>query len=314
MSTFEEMEFRQGFAGGCYVNGTETCVAQPEDYCDEGSFVSAHYVRSNSGHPLRYCAGDLEDVAIGRCGDSGKCSNLQSRCEDESSFVAFDPTCTTTQDLSFLSNNNGMLFVTYGKCGDRCVWSSEDCLEGEAYTLNDPECTSEKVQIGACFAGHAFCAVGQKSCTQPNLPDEPFWTHQEVQQKIGANCFLSSLPGPPTSRPTWAPRTVSPAAAPSSYVDINPNNNSNVAASTLDENGILNSNSNSGLRTGTLVAIVAVVAVVFGIAIGVGTVNCKRKDEEKEAWRIDKQPTLPVEDLETSHQIEIADSENLSDI
>ena len=307
-NTFEEMEFRQGFAGGCYVNGTETCVAQPEDYCDEGTFVSAHYVRSNSGHPLRYCAGDLEDVAIGRCGDSGKCSNLQSRCEDESSFVAFDPTCTTTQDLSSSSSssndNNGMMFVTYGKCGDRCVWSSEDCLEGEAYILNDPECTAEKVQIGACFAGHAFCAVGQKSCTQPNLPDEPFWTHQEVLQKIGANCFLSSLPRPPS---------ISPVAAPSSNVDINPNNNNNNnnVAATLDENGILNSNSNSGLA---LVAIVAVVAIVVGILIGVSTVYCKRKDEEKEAWRIDKQPTLPVEDLETSHQIEIADSENLSDI
>jgi len=285
MSTYEELELRVGYAGGCYVKGTATCVVQPEDYCDEGTFVPAHYTRSNSGHPLRYCAGDIEDVVIGRCGDSGKCSNLQSRCEDQSSFTVLDPTCTTTQDLS----NEYGTFVTYGKCGDRCVWSSDDCLEGEAYIRDNPECTADKVQIGACFAGNAFCAVGQKSCTQPGLPDEPFWTHQEVQETVGANCFLSRLPGPPTASPVAAPPTVG-------------TRQNNIVTASLNE---------GGFQTGTLVAIVAVVAVAVGIVIGMSSVYCKRTDEE--AWKVEKQHTLPVEDLGTSERIEVADSENISD-
>jgi len=171
---------------------------------------------------------------------------------------------------------------------------------------DDLECTAEKVQIGACFAGHAFCAVGQKSCTHPGLPDEPFWTHEKVQDVIGANCFLSSLPAPPTPPsppPTRAPRTASPVASPTSEQV-----NDNSMAGILERNG----SSNGSLPTGAVVTIVAVIAVVLGIGVGISTVHCKRND--KEAWRVEKQPALPVEDFETSHQIEIADSENISDI
>ena len=139
--TREILDYRKGFADGCYVNGEKTCVAQPKDYCNEGSFGSSHYVRANGGHPLRYCAGRLQDVVIGRCGDSSKCSNSMERCKDPSSFAALDPSCTVVLDLS----DDGAAPVTYGKCGDRCVWSSEDCLPGKAYLCDDPACMTDRV-------------------------------------------------------------------------------------------------------------------------------------------------------------------------
>jgi len=334
-NVFEEMDYREGFAGGCYLNGTAICVAKPEKYCDDETFVPAHYLRSNSGHPLRYCAGRLEDVIIGRCGGiNGKCSNLQSRCnsdnnssngknegiignnststeeeedQNSSSFIEYDPTCTITQDLSSTSSSftslTSLSYVTYGKCGDRCVWSSDDCINDEIYIPNgnNTECTADKVQIGACFGGHAFCAVDSSSCTQPNRPDEPYWTHQEVQEKIGANCFLSSLPVP-----TPAPVVSAPAPAQSPSTVTNTTTTTTNTAFGGEENLLSssgnNNNNNNGLNTGALVAIVTVIAIVVGIAIGViGTVrfSSKRKNSNNSNNNTEQPPpTIPIEDIE----------------
>jgi len=381
---------RQGFAGGCYINGTGICVTKPETYCDTATFVPTHYLRVNTGHPLRYCTytGEMEKVIIGRCGGKhGKCSNLHSRCNDSSnsdsdnnggggninggdcddddcdgnrggggngngntngntdevkeenqtsSFIEYDPTCTITQDLSLSSTSSlvSNTYVTYGKCNDRCVWSSDDCLPDEIYSLNDPTCTADKVQIGACFAGHAFCAVDASSCTtgtntqasNGNIPDEPYWSHQEVKEKIGTNCFLSSLPVVPT------PAQQSSSAS-TSTVDSNTSIDETTTSTTANSNlamGGENLFSNTtttpdGLNTGALVAIVTVVAIVVGVAIGIlGAVrfnnsNNKRKegtngkninddeDDDENALTADNLNTLiqqhqqiPIEDIEIS--------------
>ena len=297
-STFEQLEFRPGFAGGCYVNGVDACVTGPGDHCDEGTYVTPHYLRSNHGHPLRYCAGDLADVMIGRCADSGECSNLASTCEDSSSFVALDENCTVTQDLS--AGEDVYKYVTYGRCGDRCVWSPENCREGEDYTPFDPDCKADKVQIGACFAGHAFCAIGAESCTQPGLMDEPYWEHEKVQELINANCYLSFLPLPARA-PVEAPPTPVPVDPLPLPLTSSSSSNDEMDSSIGYRNGML--------QTGGMVAVVAVVAVFLGILIGVSTVYCKRNDEE---WRVDnakdKEPSLPTETIEISHQPEYAES------
>jgi len=307
----EDMEYREGFAGGCYVNNTGTCVAQPEDYCDEDTFVTAHYLRANKGHPLRYCAGQLENVAIGRCGDSGQCSNFASRCLNETTFVPFDPNCTITTDLSFEGNGTS---VTYGKCNDRCVWSEDDCLAGEVYVSNDEECTSDKVEIGACWAGHAFCAVGPKSCTQPGQQDEPFWMHHEVKENVEANCYLSSLPKPappPTLAPVRAVWTKAPTRSPSEFTPttLYTDTSNDTPTSVLDENGKHRIPFNNDMfQTGALVAAVAVFAIILGVVIGLSTVYCKREEEEE--WRADKKNSTdpPTEIIDISHQIEYAES------
>lgn len=278
MSTVESLEFREGWAGGCYVNGTATCVAGPEDYCDEDTFVPAHYTRANTGHPLRYCAGQLEDVVIGRCGDSGECSNLPSGCENEDTWEKYDESCTITVDSM---PQTQLSYVTYGRCGNRCVWSPNDCMEDEDYIRKSPECTANKVQIGACFAGHAFCAPSQESCTQPGRIDEPFLTHQEVRDNVGANCYLSSLP--PLIAPTKPPRTKAPnvAPTPSPFTATEP------AKGVIDK-----------IQTGAVVSIVVVVAIVMGTVIGVSAVCYRRRknDDDGASWRTDKDhPPVPTE-------------------
>jgi len=308
MSSFESLEFRGGFAGGCYVNGTSTCVAEPEEYCDEGTFVMASYVRANKGHPLRYCAGELENVVIGRCGDTGECSNTPYGCEDEFTWDGYDETCTVTTDLA----KTELTYVTYGKCDDRCVWSPNDCIEGEEYIRKSPECTADKVQIGACFDGHAFCAVSFESCTQSGRQDEPFYTHQEVQDKIGANCFLSSLPSPPTTAPpSRSPWTRSPAAAPTPSA-FGPADTSTSPPKTDNSEGIFGSawKISSGLfQSGGFVAIVAVVAVILGIIIGVSAVYCSRRNDNDDSWKADKEhPPVPTEIIDSTPEVEYAAS------
>jgi len=294
-------DYREGFAGGCYVNGTQTCVAQPEDYCDEETFVTAHYLRANHGHPLRSCAGELENVVIGRCGDSGECSNLPSGCENETTWDEFDENCTTTLDYSIEEEGTR---VTYGKCGERCVWSPDDCLEGEDYVRNSPDCTANKVQIGACFAGHAFCAVGPAACTQPGQPDEPFWNFHEVKENVGARCYLSSLPAEeklvastPPKKYFTPPPIPSPQIFDPSSIDVK----GGIMESSFFSSGIL--------QTGGLVGIVAVVAVILGIVIGVSTVYCNKKEDER--WRVDTEkehPPVPKEITTVIYPIEQADS------
>jgi len=221
VSSFEAMDYREGFAGGCYTQGQPICVYRDEPHCDEGTWATAHYLRANSGHPLRGCAGSLEDVVIGRCGDSGRCANLPERCENETSFVERDLTCTVSLDLTDYSP------VIYGRCGDdRCVWSlASDCLdagvsESSSYAKSSPECTSDVVEIGACWAGHAWCAASAESCNAPGEPYEPFYTHNETQEKIGVNCFLSLVPAPPSTRsPTKRP-TLRPTLVPVQIKDV----------------------------------------------------------------------------------------------
>ena len=304
LPSYEALDYREGYAGGCYINAEATCVAQPEDYCDEGTFVSAHYLRANSGHPLRYCNGELENVVIGRCGDSGKCSNLIDRCEDGSSFTAFDSTCTIILDLS----TDKPTPVTYGKCGNRCVWSSENCLDGEEYIRNDPSCTADKVEIGACFAGHAYCAPSEKSCAD-KFTNEPYWDHQTVQTKVKADCFLSKLPAPPTPYKAPTPRVIVHGEG-SVLVDIN------VSDIEVPVNyGTVGSSGNNGLDQTVLVIIVAISAVLAGIILGVSAVHCKRKD--KDAWRVKEHSTTQdtsedLQDLEMREKevvLEVADSE-----
>ena len=270
-----DLDYREGFAGGCYVQGEPVCVYREEPQCDEETWATAHWLRANGGHPLRSCSGSLENVVIGRCGASGKCANLAERCEDEASFIEQDSTCTVTQDLRDYSP------VVYGKCGDRCVWSVSDCLPEESYVKSTPECTADVVEIGACWAGTAWCAVSAESCNAIGKPYEPFYTHIETQEKVGVNCFLSLVPAQPTTRrpskkptqrPTWSPTkeniVLTPAVAPS---------NINVVAETAPPSYPEPSNleakadayqTSSDLSIGLISGIVVGVAVLVGLLVG----------------------------------------------
>lgn len=287
------LEYRDGHAGGCLINGEETCVAQHGEFCDEGTFIAAHTFRKTSGLFQQSCYSRLDDVVIGRCGDSGKCSNVMEQCADPSTFVAFDSTCTIILDMS----TDKPTPVTYGKCatvpltawqsGDRCVWSSDDCSDGEVYVRDVPRCTADKVAIGACFAGYAYCAISQKSCVD-QYSNEPFMDHQEVQKKLNAFCYLADLPAPskaPTPPKAPSPKVIehiddSQSEASPELVDIKSN------AERLNTIDSAESSTNGGLDQTVLLIIVVISAVIAGIVVGVGTiVYWNRKKENRNVWR-----------------------------
>lgn len=93
-----------------------------------------------------------------------------------------------------------------------------------------------------------------------------------------------------TSPPTWVPWTPPPQER---YNDMN-----------IRKNNLGDLNGGLLQTTGGLVTVVALVAAVMGIFIGVSTVYCTRYDyyPEDEELRGDKRPSsIPGEILDTSH-------------
>jgi len=169
---------------------------------------------------------------MGRCRDTGRCTNAALNCHNESDFV-HDVSCTVAQDLSSTAKGGvvNTIPVTYGSCDDgKCVWSPFDCDSVDAYKSNDPKCTADQVEIGACYKdGSLTCAVSLETCLQQQYPQqqqnstEPsnttgitnatttiedthapplYWSHQEVQARAGIRCVLSSSE---TIYSTWNP-------------------------------------------------------------------------------------------------------------
>jgi len=244
VSNNEDIDFRDAFGGGCYKEDKPICVFEPQDYCDEGTFHSAHFLRANSGHPLRYCATSIQYISIGRCSDNGKCTNIASRCNDPSSFQEYDPTCSLMRDKT-----NGEL-TTYGSCNNRCVWSSEDCIDGEEEWISDnPACTSNKVEIGACMAGHTFCVVSSAMCIQP---DEPYISHKEALETRKVGCFLTEDPS--TTSPTISP-------APTTGPTKNP------TRSPFDQTNLFSANKNDVVDSTSVFSTEVIIVIVAGVTL-----------------------------------------------
>jgi len=322
------LEYREGRAGGCLINGEETCVALPRGDCDEGTFIAANSLRTNRTLFQKSCNSRLDDVVIGRCGDSGKCSNLKERCRDPSTFVAFDSNCTIIMDMS----TDEPTPVTYGKCaqkygstkplsewqsGDRCVWSSSDCGDREMYSRDVGECTADMVQIGACFAEHTSCATSQKSCVDQYI-NEPFLHHIEMKEKFNVYCFLAGTS--PTPNPTKAP-TPSKAPTPNDQVyEPQPETSSESdrpsiapTAPQLKVKSELTSDNptKSGISQGALIGIVVGSATVIGVALGLYMSLQQKKARKAHAERRKAAKKAPVSNIGIQ-EIAVDSDEDLS--
>jgi hypothetical protein len=245
------VEKRTVYAGVCKKNGERVCgVVEEQDFCDEGSWIPPHLV-AGQGHPDRICAYYPDTQVIGRCGEGGQCSNLAERCDDPASFIPRDPNCRITKDYGPSGE-----YTTYGKCGDRCVWSRSDCEEGEEYVKDDSSCTANKVKLGACLNGYGYCTVSRDTCA-----NEPYYTHSDMLEKFEANCYLAELPkteapiapSPPTASPAVVP-TLSPISDPIKGTTIE---DTNPFASTPD-----------GMSQGALLGITIATTLIVGIFIG----------------------------------------------
>lgn len=280
-------------------------VPQKLDYCDEGTWLPPHVV-ADDGHEHRTCAYYPTKTTIGRCGPEadgslGICSNFASRCDDPTAFESRDPTCSVTHDggvaddedkqkvewqiIPFGGTRSASFrsWTTYGKCvggesSDRCVWSPDDCVEGEAYVRNDPECTADKIEIGACLDGYGYCTVSLENCENPNGDFEPYYTHQGMLDTFDINCYLANLPKliemkPPTKEPTVSP-TVAPTVAPVT----------STAAPQLELTPELTSTSQNenGLSQGLIIGITVGFGLVLGVALGLfNSIRLKRLQKKK---------------------------------
>jgi len=282
-----------GYCGGCFVDGNATCVEEPRSDCDEGTYVSPIHLLLYGNPKLGHCVynrlgndapkSHLGDVTIGRCQDGDKsCTNDVSSCKNETtSFLEDDPTCTIACDLARMSP------TIYGSCNSRCVWSKEDCdaVEND-YVSHDPNCTADKIEIGACVCnGVVVCALSPQSCqssehivaSNETSDIVSYWSHQETRDRKGINCVLASLPSPDPP-PTLLPKETEP---PTMYL--------------LDQNSQLfnKSISSSGQTTKNAVIIttVAIIALIVGNLIGFAFMRCIGKKEKKRnsnnnSWRI----------------------------
>merc|ERR1712176_82928 len=84
----------------------------------------------------------------------------------------------------------------FGRCGDRCSWSPDDCAFGlngrEKWTFPSEECTCEKVRVGGCQKdGNIFCAVSEDACDDLSEWLSPL----DVTKSFNVECFLCNEVG-----------------------------------------------------------------------------------------------------------------------
>jgi len=296
-------KLRTVYAGICRRNDELVCgiTEEPQDgYCDEGTWIPPHVV-ADSGYEHRTCAYYPRLQLIGRCGDEGPCSNLAERCDDPSSFINRDPTCSITHDSrpndedqiaawdSYFDSRDTPFsgFTTYGRCDDRCVWSPKDCQGGEIYVRNDPKCTADKVSLGACLDGFGYCTVSNSTCTNlDGITKEPYYSHDEFLEFLGVNCILGTLPpirskSPPTAAPTQTPTTMVPTSLPTLMAT---EGTPTTVPSTIDND--------TTLTQGAVIGIAVSTAVVGGIFIGFLRSRCQPKSKSRSV--VKKPPTASI--------------------
>lgn len=315
---------REVKSGICYQDSKLVCgVVVQQDYCDEGTWEPP-FVVAHSEHAQRSCASSPYKILIGRCGNNedgtpGICSNSASRCDDPSAFVARDPSCTITHDslategetlertVDFDSSPRPFRqWTTYGSCNDRCVWSSDDCVEDEAYITNNPDCTADKVSIGACLDGYAYCVVTKDNCKTLNGNQEPYLSHQEVLDTFNANCYLANLgtivspsvpSPPPTPNPTGIKRST-----------FNPTSPTYIASAAMPDETM--ESKNSELSSVVIIGIcVGCAALAFIVTLGI-QMHIQRKHKLKQ-WQVAKVPPVPAQsiaiDMESEKDISVLD-------
>jgi len=144
----------------------------------------------------------VHEKRVGQCSD-GTCSPNKASCGSGLDFM----------DAKQSTENCDVDSTAFGRCGDRCSWSPDDCSVGEEWTFPSEGCSCDKVQVGACEKdGQIFCSVSPDSCD-----DKATWLHAlDVVSTTPNVCYLcraKSIPIVPTTAPVAAP-----VAAP---VDLN---------------------------------------------------------------------------------------------
>jgi len=156
---------------------TSSCVLVKAECDEEIDFNSS---RQMQGAPNRAHGGiclhssTIQEKLLGECADR-TCSPNESSC----SGIGFRDVLQSTRSCSV----EGTMF---GRCGDRCSWSPDNCLADEEWTFPSPGCSCDMVQVGSCEKdGKHFCAVSPDSCDV-----KATWLSPTAVSTTGTNCFL----------------------------------------------------------------------------------------------------------------------------
>jgi len=158
----EKKSVRSGFCSGsdglfCALESTKCAES---DYTNNGTytFSSSYEIAetpvAHGGNCFKYRT--LAEYQLGRC-LGGPCAPNAESCGNTNFFGKDDAqSCTVENTL-------------YGKCGDRCSWSPNDCRSGEFWSFPADDCNCGFVRVGACIetlGDHTSvtCAVSPDGC------------------------------------------------------------------------------------------------------------------------------------------------------
>lgn len=154
--------------------GNVSCVLEKTECPNENVFYSSRQIQLPG--QIRSSCLDPKFVAeksLGQCAD-GTCSPNAASC-DKLGFYKYD-----TIDTCSIEN------TTFGLCGDRCLWSPDDC-DNETWIFPSDSCSCDQVLVGACKKKEdIFCAVSLDACDDETTWLSPF----EVVSTTDTRCYL----------------------------------------------------------------------------------------------------------------------------
>jgi hypothetical protein len=175
---------RKSLQGGYCHYPDNYCALESTD-CLTGTdtFSSSRQMQGAAGAHGGNCVlqDSVKETILGKCGN-GSCSPNAESCDGDGSSYKIDtssnPACTigTTK---------------FGKCGDRCSWSPQDCDGNEKWTFPVSECTCDKVRVGGCVkSGFTHCSVSNLACDSASVWFGP----TAVTAETGTECYICRQP------------------------------------------------------------------------------------------------------------------------
>lgn len=186
----------------------------------------------------------VKATSLGKCAD-GSCSPNAETCGGNS---------TNTTNFSKSSSSCTVENTKYGKCGDRCSWSPDECLSDEEWLFPAEECSCDNVRVGACTYtkySSVTCAISFTACDESSVWVPPL----NVPDMFNFDCFLCRATSAPVPSPPA--REIEIIKSESLALD-NDNGNGNVGRS--DEN---NTTLLGGAIGGVIAAVLSVGALLY---------------------------------------------------
>jgi len=157
-------------AGFCSGSGGLFCALEKTKCAESDSTINGTFTFSSSreieetpvghgGNCFKYDT--LKTFPLGKC-IGGPCGANAESCGNNNEFSDDDTKSCTIQSTGF------------GKCGDRCSWSPNDCQNGEFWTFPVDDCSCEKVSVGGCVTiigthTKVTCAVSRDGCDEASV-------------------------------------------------------------------------------------------------------------------------------------------------